>query len=752
MSGICRALCCVAALAGVAGQAAAAEAAGALAPQGVVATGDAVAPSGEAGSEIHGRVVNRSGEPVVAADVFLLETLEGGLTGDGGRFRIATDHTGPATVIVHHVGYSEARVSVTLPRAEPLVLVVEVREVPLEPIRARAGAYAMGAGEAQPLTPLDVVTTAGTHADVMQAVAALPGAQPVEEGAALYVRGGDVSETKVVLDGATVLAPYRFESGLVSFGTFDPFALEGIAFSTGGFGARHGNALSGLLELRTAGVPGRREAAATASVGALAGRLHVPFGGSAGLRVAANRSSTTLLHRLNGHDTDFVTVPESRNIGGSLAWDYRPGGVLKVFGYDEWNRFAARLDEPSHTGAYTAEDESAVLLAAIRDVAGAVGFRGTVAFSRRAIDRAFGAFALQEQERLLQARAEFSRTVAPWLLARVGGGIHQHRARIAGSHPEAESDVRPGAPVTAFGARIPSTRGEVFAEVELRPLDRLELTVGVRRDASSLTGEATWDPRLGAVLRVARGAYLTGAFGIYHQVPEPLAYDPTVGDPSLPAMVSRNAIVGVVLEGDVALVRLEAYDKQQARLAQETRAYRYVGGGEGHARGLDVFIRGRGPLGLEGRASYSYIRAERTDPNTGVLARSPFEIRHALTLVLERAYGPFRLGGTYRYATGRPYTPVVEAEHDGAAGVWRPVYGAPMSALLPRYGRLDATAQLLHSFTGDDLTVLFLSVTNILDRRNVAALRYSSDYSEAEPIESAFRRTFYFGITTTLPF
>lgn len=147
-----------------------------------------------------------------------------------------------------------------------------------------------------------------------------------------------------------VLAAYRFESGLVAFGTFDPFDLESISFTSGGFGALHGDALARLLELSTAGVPPRREMAATASLGAVAARLHVPLDQTVGIRLTANRSSTELMHRLNGHDTDFLRVPESRNAGGSLTWRYGRDGRVKLYGYDEWNRFAVRMDAPSHEG------------------------------------------------------------------------------------------------------------------------------------------------------------------------------------------------------------------------------------------------------------------------------------------------------------------------------------------------------------------------------------------------------------------
>lgn len=326
----------------------------------------------------------------------------------------------------------------------------------------------------------------------------------------------------------------------------------------------------------------------------------------------------------------------------------------------------------------------------------------------------FGSFRLNERDRLYQGRIQPAVPVNHVLLARGGAEVERRAAGLEGSYPDFGDDNRPDARVTVFESEVLATRTAAFSELEWRPGDRLELTAGVRGDRSSLTEDATWDPRLGAVFRLMDDVFLTGSWGIYHQVPAPLAYEPEVGDPSLPSMRSLNSVVGIVVEGDRGLLRIEAYHKRQQQLAQEDRNYRVVGGGRGFARGLDVFVRRRGPFGLQGHATYSFLDADRTDPNSGRMATSPFEIRHAFSLMLERAFGArFGLASTYRHASGRPYTAVVDAAFDERERVWRPVYGPPMTERLPAYSRFDLTGQFLHSFGGDDLSVFFVSVTNL---------------------------------------
>ena len=72
----------------------------------------------------------------------------------------------------------------------------------------------------------------------------------------MFVRGGDVSETKVLLNNTVMLSPYNYQTPAGNYTlTVNPFLLDGIFFSSGGFGARYGNILSGVADLRTAGRP-----------------------------------------------------------------------------------------------------------------------------------------------------------------------------------------------------------------------------------------------------------------------------------------------------------------------------------------------------------------------------------------------------------------------------------------------------------------------------------------------------------------
>ena len=114
-----------------------------------------------------------------------------------------------------------------------------------------AGAFtASDASRRTVFKALDIATTAGATADIAGALNTLPGTQKVGETGRLFVRGGDGNETRTFIDGMVVLDAYSTSApNTPSRGRFLPFMFKGTSFSTGGYSAEYGQALSSALVL-----------------------------------------------------------------------------------------------------------------------------------------------------------------------------------------------------------------------------------------------------------------------------------------------------------------------------------------------------------------------------------------------------------------------------------------------------------------------------------------------------------------------
>src|SRR5690606_31781809 len=106
------------------------------------------------------------------------------------------------------------------------------------------------------LTALDVVTTASAMGDFVGALQTLPGTTTVAEDGRLFVRGGEADETQIFIDGIRVFTPYSpTTNNIPARGRYSPFLFDGITFSTGGYSAEFGQALSSVLLLNTIDEP-----------------------------------------------------------------------------------------------------------------------------------------------------------------------------------------------------------------------------------------------------------------------------------------------------------------------------------------------------------------------------------------------------------------------------------------------------------------------------------------------------------------
>jgi hypothetical protein len=705
----------------------------------------AVSAAAQDTTRVVGVVIDEEGRGLAGVNVFLAGTVDGAVTDSAGSFAFAT-RPGPGELVALREGYAEHRQPVDVPDAT--VRIVLLRLVEVAAITARAGGYTAGDEPGAVLTSLDVVTTPGAQASVPLAIKALPGVQSVDDGSGLFVRGGDDSETRFFLNGAGVIDAVRPEEPTGSDAPqVDPFLLDRIFFSSGAFGARYGDALSAVVDLETRGRPERLQKSVGAHMAGVEGSVEGPLSDRLGGALTLSRFHVGPIYAVNGSTRDYATAPQGWETSGSLVWDYRPDARLKAFGIGETFRTAFDIEDPSLEGEYAIEGKTWGAIASWEDAFGPARAAASVSRSAVRTEEGGGAYRLVDDRRSTQASVSVDVAIAPTLVLAAGGDVEDLEARWQGRFPngaDGEGDAG-GPPADSFDDARGALRAGAFIEAEWAVRGRAALTAGLRSDRSTLTGRRTWDPRLSLTASLPAGLSLLLGGGVYHQVADPLLY--ARADDRLAPQRALQLVAGVQA-GDPAsgLFRLEAYRKEYDDLARLDRADRAIGGGEGSSQGIDVFLKGPGPAGTNGWVSYSLVDAERTDPDTGTLARAPFDVTHSLVVVAGRQIRPgWNARAAWRYATGRPFTDVIGAEPQGARLV--PVYGEPFAGRQPAFHRLDLSFSRLVFFGDDGLLVLFASLNNAYDRENVLEYRWTDDFATRIPVRDRTKRSVFVGMS-----
>ena len=214
-------------------------------------------------TKISGKITDETNQPLPGANIYIKDTYDGVSSEADGSFSFTTDEEGEFVLVVSFVGYQSYSEYLTLDKKEKYL------EIKLKEESTELGAVVISAGsfessdenKAVILKPLDILTT-GADADIYSTLETLPGTQQIGETDGLFVRGGSASETKTLIDEMTVQNPfYGSVPDIPSRGRFSPMLFKGTVFSTGGYSAQYGQALSSVLVLKTQDLPDKTRSA-----------------------------------------------------------------------------------------------------------------------------------------------------------------------------------------------------------------------------------------------------------------------------------------------------------------------------------------------------------------------------------------------------------------------------------------------------------------------------------------------------------
>lgn len=709
---------------------------------------------------VTGRVLDATGLPLPGAVISVKDGDVLAVTGADGTFTLPASSAG-STVIVALPGFVSREIRMN-PSA-PGRLDISLALAPMaSAVSVRAPAAAATSETRLPITPLDVVRTPGTQADLMRALSLLPGVSQVDEGAGLFVRGGDVSEVLVLLDGVIVSHPYRYESPSGGFrGAVDPFMTQGASFTTGGFSADFGNVLSAVVDLQSLGRPRDRQVNITAGLAGVSVSGAAPLGSVFGVRAAANRSTPGVLFAVNPSPQEFDRLPGGWDVSASAHAQSPQLGAVKILSLTQRDHVGVSLEKDAFVGFLHSSTSHQLTLARWeRAVSGrwvVVASAGADAYAK---GTDVGVFDVDERETHRSARVVMTGMTGTWGI-RAGADIDAAGTRLTGRVPASGGDFGGVRGTTVFDVKHDATQAGAFA-VMSRAAGRFIPELGWRIDRLEQTkqGTAAWvaDPRAAVRVEFGKARSLRLAWGRYHQEPSPSYFDNIRGAESLRPMVATHYIVGLDLGTPASswFARAEAFVKRYDDLPVEDARYGFTSEGYGQARGLDVYLRRIWPR-FDLRISGSLLDADRRWTSSDQRDRYPlpdgawtpdFSIPWSATMVgnVSLSHG-FSVAATWRAAAGKPFTPVTGAiaQPEG----YSPVFATINSERLPHYQRLNVALTRLMPLGASTAGVFFASVDNVLGRRNFFEYAYSIDYSTRRPVLSGAPRTFYIGFSLT---
>src|SRR5882757_1599468 len=289
----------------------------------------------QAQTRISGTVKDGRGHPVQGASIAIKDSYDGATADSLGNFHFQSEQKGSFILIITNIGYNTVEQPVTLAgTAVEMRITLKEQLSELKAVTITAGSFTAGdAKRGAVLSSLDIATTAGSNADITAALKTLPGAQQVGEQEGLFVRGGAGYEAKQYIDGTLVNNPY-FSSvpDIASRGRFSPFLFKGTVFSTGGYSALYGQALSSVVLLESLDIPEKSEIDATLSpiiVGG--GTQQVAKNKQSSWGASYNYVNVGLYFKAVKQQPDYFNIPQFHTADANFRIKTKGGGIIKYY-------------------------------------------------------------------------------------------------------------------------------------------------------------------------------------------------------------------------------------------------------------------------------------------------------------------------------------------------------------------------------------------------------------------------------------
>jgi outer membrane cobalamin receptor len=680
---------------------------------------------------ISGKVVDKKSKPIPGANIFIEGTYDGATADEKGDFNFTTTSTGNQTLTVSFLTYDTLNITIDVANYQNQTIVLKSSVNALDAVVITAGTFEAGdKARVSVLKPLDIVTTAGALGDIVGALQTLPGTQTVGESGRLFVRGGEADETQTFVDGIRVAQPYGATTqNLPTRGRFSPFLFSGISFSTGGYSAEYGEALSSVLLLNTQDEPDKNKTdIALMTVGLGVGNTQK--WNKSSLSVNTSYINLAPYQALVPQNVDWNKPFQS--LSGESVYRYKfNAGLFKMYAAFDASQFDINQESINKPDKLRVDlkNNNFYFNSSYKGKFGS-NWQLTTGLSYGYSNNKIGLDLdkIKNNEQASHLKLKLKKSFSDSVKLSFGADYF-----ITKFDENFNTTFKSG-----FNANIAAA----YAETDVFFSKDFAGKAGVRISNNSLLNETSITPRLSLAYKASKNGQFSLGYGTFEQAPR---QDYLKYSTDFTTEKAAHYILNYQYSYDKRTFRAETYWKEYDDLVKyDTRIAQFNSNfnnnGNGYATGLDLFWRdGKTFKNLEYWVSYSYIDSKRDYQNFPNKVTPSFIAKNNLSLVTKYWIEDWKsqVGFSYSINSGRPYNNPNETKF--------------MNGLTRTYSNLSFNwAYLLTT-----QKILYFSISNVMGTKNVFGYEYANNpdangiYNRKEIIPTA-DRFFFVGFFWTI--
>lgn len=690
---------------------------------------------------VKGKVTDKNGSPLVGANIIVKGTYDGTVTDSTGNYYLKVNNEN-SILIATYMGYINQEIPVNSAKGQTEInFKLKENANQIEGVVISAGTFETADRKRSvTLQPLDIVTTPSATGDIYGALTSLPGTATIGEDGRLFVRGGDGYESKTFIDGLLSKKPYSSNvPDLPSRGRFSPFLFSGTTFSTGGYSAEYGQALSSALILSSNSFPQKTQT--DVSLMSIGGGVSQTFkGNNSSISVGVEYMNLQPYYQVSNQRFKMNKYPESVGLNLVARQEVGDNGMLKLFSTYSGTEFGIKypnLTTPGSMSNIALKNQNNYTNLSYSDKFGKGWFlKSGVALTIDQNNLNLDSYLVDESNKNVQAKITLKKN------------FNENASLLFGAEETYNSfnqDYNEVSSSFSNNSNFDDFETALYAEADYRPINKIALRAGIRGEHSTLLNDNNLGARLSATVKITNSSQLSLAYGNFYQTPED---DLLRFTHNLSFERANHYIANFQWEKSERLFRVEAYKKDYKNLviynpSEIWNGESYNNAGKGHSQGVDVFYRDRKTIrGLEFWISYSYVDSKRQYRYYPKMVTPSFAPTHSASFVakkwIQSITTQFALSTTF--STGRPYNNPNSSEFmDGRA---------------PFYHDISINCSHLKTIFGKS-TIIYASINNLLGRDNIYGYRYYSQPNtegvyEAFPLKSDSKRFYFLGIFITL--
>jgi hypothetical protein len=684
-------------------------------------------------TQISGKVADRKGVALPGANIYIKGTYDGATSDSNGGFSFVTQEKGKQLLVIQSIGYKsyESEIDCTDQPVAINAIIAESINL-LTAVTITAGA--MEAGDEKKsvvLKPIDILTTSGAMGDITAAFLTLPGTSTVGNDGRLFVRGGDAGETSIFIDGLQVGNAFgSTASNVPTRNRFSANLFKGSFFSTGGYSAEFGQALSSALALNTLDMPLRNQGdVSILSLGG--GYSQTLVGKKSAITASANYYNMAIYQSIVKQRFDWGKSPSGWDTEIALKWKWGKAGFIKGYfhteggGMEIWQKVAGEVgrgQEVKLDNRYSYGNIS------FRQAAkGNWFFHGGAAFSHNR-----DAISLDNTPVKQITQVVHSKIVAT---KDFNGGFSLKNGLEWYMKSYSEALIQDN-----NERNITDNQFNHFIEGNYYFSNNLVAVVGLRSGYSYAAKEYWVTPRFSLAYKL-RSGQLSFAAGKFKQLPDEKL---RVLQNNLQNTESTHYILNYFLVNNNRTFRAESFYKVYDQLVTYTvnvRAPQNIAqNGSGYARGVDFFYRDRKTVkGTDFWITYSFVDSKRKFGVYQSRVQPSFAPKHNGSVVVKHFVGRLKsqLGTSWSWNSGYTYN--------------NPNLPGEMQQSTRMYSELS----LSWSWLPRPNVIVHTACSNVLGRENIFGYQYASKPNDAGsfsslPIGQGAKRFVLIGLFITL--